>query len=61
MQIPVTTQRTEMVRRWIVLRPEDMALMGCYADKSAALSAARRFAQDHCRYTVIEEGGHEAS
>jgi hypothetical protein len=41
-------------RCWIVVRPEDKARMGSYADKRSALAAANRFGQDHCHYAVIE-------
>jgi hypothetical protein len=44
-------------RRWIVVRPEDKARMGSYADKRSALAAATRFGQDHCHYAVVEVSG----
>jgi hypothetical protein len=45
----------EMTRRWAVVRIDDEARMGRYGSEGDAHSAARRFGQDGCVYSVVEE------
>jgi len=43
------------VRRWKVVRREDHLVLGRYASKPKACSAATRFGADGCTYDVIED------
>ena len=43
------------VRRWKVVRREDHLVLGRYACKPKACSAATRFGADGCTYDVIED------
>ena len=43
------------VRRWKVVRREDHLVLGRYASKPKACSAATRFSADGCTYDVVED------